>query len=790
MPYDVGKNATRFIALAVILVLMALQATTAAVAQTAPPAASAQPQPVAQPAARIGRLAVVGNERVEANTVASYLAVRAGDPFDPSLMDISLKSLFATGLFADVVMERQGDTLVIRVVENPIINRVVFEGNKRLDREELLEEVQLRPRMVYTRAKVRGDVTRMIELYRRSGRFAAVVVPKIVQRNQNRVDLVFEVAEGPKSRVSRMNIIGNKVFSDRELRKQLVTNESRWWKFLSSNDTYDPDRTAYDRELLRQFYLSEGYADFRVVSAVAELTPDQKDFFITFVVDEGEMYHFGDINVVSEIRDLKSDYIENILGMKKGQVYNAKKIEDTIEAISNLGGFIGFAFLDVRPDIRRDKDERILHITFNILETTRTFVERVQVHGNVRTLDRVIRREFRLTEGDAFNSALVDRSETRLRSLGFFREVEMEQVKGSSDDRVILDVTVEEQATGEMAVGAGFSSLESFLIDFSISERNLLGKGQTLRLGATLSSRRKQIDLGFTEPYFLGRNMAAGIDLFRREFNSRSESGFDTTSLGGQLRVGFSLTEYIRLGLRYTLRRDTVDVGSLIVSPFVLAAIGTNTTSSLGYTASYDSVDNFLRPRRGNRLTISQDLAGLAGNIRYVRSSMKYDFYKPVTGDWIFHAGTEIGHIIGLGQDIRINDRFFLGGPKMRGFQTAGIGPRDTRTGDFLGGNLYYVSSIGLNIPLGAAAEEMGIQVQAFLDMGSLAKVDLEKFDFNGDPIDNTSVFSNGSPRISAGVGVIWDSPFGPFRIDLAQVIRKQPFDETEFLQFNIGTQF
>lgn len=752
------------------------------------PDAAAQPAPLAP--RTIDRIAVVGNERVEAATVASYLVVRAGDPFDPQRIDQSLKALFATGLFADVIIERQDATLLIRVVENPIINRVVFEGNRRLDREDLLEEVQLRPRMVYTRAKIRTDVDRIIELYYRSGRFAATVEPKIIQREQNRVDVVFEIAEGPKSRVSRINFIGNKRYSDGNLRDEMATNESRWWKILTSNDTYDPDRLAFDREQIRQFYLVNGYADIRIISAVAELTPDQEDFFITFVIEEGEIYDFGEIKVESDIKDLSPELMEAFLHMREGQTYNAQKIEDSIESMTNTAGLLGFAFLDVRPQIKRERDERVVNITFHILETSRTYVERISIHGNVRTLDRVIRREFRLAEGDAFNSARVNRSEIRLNQLGFFREVEIEQVQGNQDDRVILEVTVEEQSTGELSIGAGFSSLESFLIDFSISERNLLGKGQTLRLGATVSSRRKQIDLGFTEPYFLGRNLAAGIDLFRREFDSSNESSFDTTSTGGQLRLGVPISEYIRSTLRYTFRIDEITVGGLVVSPFVLAAAGTTTTSSVGYTLAYDTVDNFLRPSRGTRLVVGQDVAGLGGDIRYIRSNLQYDYYRPVFGNFIFHLGSQIGYIYGLGQDVRINDRFFLGGPTIRGFSTASLGPRDIRTGDFLGGNLMYVATAGFRLPLGAAAREMGIQVVTFVDVGTLTNPDLTAIDIFGNPTDNSTVFDDGSPRVSAGVGIIWDSPFGPFRIDLAKVIKKSPFDETEFIQFNIGTQF
>jgi outer membrane protein insertion porin family len=739
---------------------------------------------------RIGRVAVVGNERIEASTIATYLSVRIGDPFDPALIDQSLKTLFATGLFADVVIEKDKSTLLIRVTENPIINRVLFEGNSRLKRDDLLEEVQLRPRMIYTRARVRADVQRIIELYRTKGRFAAIVDPKIIQLDQNRVNLIFEISEGPKSRISRVSFIGNKVYSDKELRSEMITKESRWWKILTSNDTYDPDRLAYDRELLRQFYLQRGHADFRVVSSVAELTQDQKDFFITMVMEEGDIYKFGKVDVISDIAELRPSFMKNFVAMTEGGIYNAKLIESTIESMTSIAGMVGYAFLDVSPQINRNREERTLDITFKINEAPRTYVERINVTGNVRTLDKVIRREFRLAEGDAFNSGHVQRSETRLNQLGFFKAVELEQVQGSGPDKVILDVTVEEQPTGEMELGGGFSSLDNFFVSFSIAERNLFGKGQSMRLSVMLSGRQKQTQLSFTEPYLFGSNIAGGIDLFRTEYDSRNESGFSTTSIGTSLRAGLRISEYIQMGVRYSLREDEVNVGGFIVSPFILASVGTYINSSVGYTLAYDSVDNYMYPSRGHRVTFGQDFAGLGGDIKYLRTNTKYDYYKSLWGGFIFHLGAEAAYIDGLGDNVRLNDRFFLGGPKMRGFGTVGLGPRDIRTGDYLGGNIMYVGSAGFNIPMGNAAKEMGLRISTFIDVGSLSAPDMPLFDINGNPLDNSGLFDNGSPRVSVGVGVSWDSPFGPFRIDLAKAIVKQPWDKTEFLQFNVGTTF
>ena len=739
---------------------------------------------------RIERIAVIGNERIEPATISSYLVVAPGSPFDPALIDRSLKTLFATGLFADVVMERDEGTLLIRVIENPIINRVVFEGNRRLKRDKLLEEVQLRPRMIYTRAKVSADVGRIIELYRRSGRFAAVVEPKIIQLDQNRVNLVFEITEGPKSRVSRVNFIGNKEFSDNKLRKVMATKESRWWKIFGSDDTYDPDRLAYDRELLRQHYLQNGFADFRIVASVAELTPELDDFFITFTVEEGEVYTFGKIEVESEVKDLKPDFMRLFVTAKEGQTYNAKQIENTIDAITNMGGILGFAFLDIEPVLDRDKETRTLSLKFIINQSRRTYVERINITGNVRTLDRVVRREFRLVEGDAFNSIKVKRSESRLRSLGFFKEVEIEQSEGTQPDRVIMDVTVQEQPTGEFQFGGGFSSYEKFMLNISMSERNLRGRGQNGTIAFTYSRLRKQLQLSFTEPYFMNKQISAGFDLYRSESSSYISSSYSTNTTGFGLRLGFAVSEYIFAQLRYSLRADDVQLEGTFDSPFLLDSIGKYTTSSIGYSLGHDSLNHYLKPTDGQRITFAQDLAGLGGNVRYIRTTFEYDRFEDLYKGFIFHLGAEAGHIKGLGQDVRINNRFFLGNPRFRGFAAAGVGPIDLLTNNFLGGNIYYVGTAEVFLPLGRAADEMGLKVSTFVEVGALAKPDLREFDNDGNPIDNTFLFSNGAPRVSVGVGVTWDSPFGPFRIDMAKVIKKQPTDKTEFLQFNIGTMF
>ena len=737
----------------------------------------------------VREIRVEGNQRIEPATVLSYMTIAPGDQISARDIDRSLKRLFATGLFADVELSQNADILTVNVTENPIINRVAFEGNKKLDADDLDEEVQLSPRIVYTRAKVQADVQRIIELYRRSGRFAATVEPKVIQLPENRVDLVFEINEGPVTGVRRINFIGNTKFSDSTLREEIATRETRWWRLLTSNDNYDPDRLTFDRELLRRYYLKRGYADFRVVSSVAELTRDRESFFITITVEEGNKYTFGEVDVSSQLEELDINDMRDLLAMENGDTYNAEKIDTTIDALTFAAGTKGFAFVDVRPRVRRDRDARIININFQINEGPRVYVERININGNVRTLDKVIRREFRLSEGDAFNRVLVDRSKSRIRGLGFFKEVEITEEPGSAPDKTVLNVEVEEQSTGELSIGAGFSSTDAVIGDLSITERNLLGRGQFLRLRISASNRRQQVDIRFTEPYFLDRNLAAGFDLFKIRTDFEDESGFDTDSTGLGLRAGFPLTEYGRLSTRYTLRQDDIEVDSArcflgLIARSVCAAAGETTSSVAGYTYFYDRRDDPIEPTDGYDLSFSQDIAGLGGTESYVRTEALANWYQPIPLFDIENIVARVrlsgGYIFGFrNRDVRLNDRFFKGGNSFRGFETSGIGARDLVTNDGLGGNMYGIGTAEVSFPLGLP-EEFGILGSLFTDFGTLGEID-----------DSSAFVSDGMGlRVSVGVGVFWESPFGPIRLDFANVLVKEDFDQTEAFRFSAGTRF
>ncbi|HEX2478950.1 MAG TPA: outer membrane protein assembly factor BamA [Geminicoccaceae bacterium] len=727
----------------------------------------------------IRQIEVEGNQRIEATTVRSYLAVAVGDPFDPAALDQSLKNLFATGLFDDVTLRREGDTLVVAVVENPIINRIAFEGNRRLEDDVLESELQLRPRVVYTRSRVQNAVSRILELYRRNGRFAATVEPKVIELPQNRVDLVFEINEGPLTKVARIVFIGNREFDDGDLRDVIQTREAAWYRFLTSDDTYDPDRLAFDQELLRRFYLARGYADFNVRSAIAELTPDGRRFVVTFTVEEGERYNFGQIDIESRIPDLEPEQLRELVETRTGDVYNADQVEDSIVALTEEIGELGYAFAEVEPVPQKREDQRTIDLNYVINEGSRVYIERIDIVGNVRTLDEVIRREFRVSEGDAFNTALLRRSRQRIENLGYFESVELNTLPGSSPDKTRIEVAVSERSTGELSFGAGYSTSDGPLGDIRLSERNLLGRGQSIQANFTVSARTQEIDFGFTEPYFLDREVAAGFDLFRRSTDFQSEGSFDQRTTGGTLRASYPLTERWQHGVRLTVREDAIKDVDNNASEFIKDEQGSALTVLLGQTFTYDARDQRFLPTEGYILSLDQDVADFGAETQFARVEGRASYYYPFTPNWVLNVAGRGGYIVGLGEDVRLFDRFFLGGASFRGFKFAGVGPRDTSTGDALGGKLLYTGTVEQRFPLGLP-EELRIFGRAFVDAGSLSDPD----------VSGANVFDSSAIRASAGGGISWLSPLGPIAIDLAHAFLKEDEDETELFRLSFGTRF
>jgi outer membrane protein insertion porin family len=756
--------------------LLAQTAASPAQAQPAQGQAATAQQPVAAapvappPVQRIIRsIAVKGNQRLEPETIRAYANLTPGQSYTAGTLDQALKDLYATQLFADVTISggESGD-LVINVRENPVINRIILEGNKRLKQDKILPEIKLAPRQIFTRSAARADVDRILELYRRQGRFAARVEPKIVQLDQNRVDVVFEIYEGDLAKVRAINIIGNKEFSASRLRKEMYTRQAGGaLGFLKSNDTYDPDRLAADQQKLRAFYLTQGYADFRVVQALAELTPDRRDFVITYVVEEGPRYKFGKIDAESSLRDFPASTIKQSLKLRSGDWFNAKQVEDAVTDLNQKAGNLGYAFADINPAYNRDAEHRVMNITVKVGDTPRVYVERIDITGNTTTRDKVIRREFRLNEGDAFNALKLKRSQDRIQSLGFFQEkFEIKQAEGSAPDRVVLSANVEEKPTGQLSLSGGYSSLEHFIVQLAVSQDNFMGKGQQLNASVNYSSYSKAIQLGFVDPYFLDKPILLGGSLFRQDYNSFNyvDNNRNTTyrqlTTGGGLRMGFPLSEYWTFGTRYTLSQDEISLDKSIfytdpdgtgpeppvcdplkAGRYLCDEVGTRLTSLIGFSTIYDDTDG-IRPTRGQQLSFSEDFAGLGGDVRYIRTSLNATKYKGFGAGWVFSVHGEGGYIKALqsspgpGQDaIRLTDRFF--GPNLRGFDIRGIGPRierlpydasgnlitatgNNRVVDALGGKAYYMGRLELEFPTNSTLKSVGLRPSAFIDIGSL----------------------------------------------------------------------
>ncbi len=743
----------------------------------------------AQSAPVIRTIQVQGNRRVEPETVRSYLQFSPGSRYNPRKVDESLKALFSTGLFSDVRIRRQGTTVIVKVVENPIVNRVAFEGNAEIDDNTLKSEVQMKSRAVFTRAKVQSDVQRILNVYRRSGRFAVRVEPKIINQEFNRIDLVFEIQEGPKTTVRSISFVGNESFTDSQLREIITTSETGLLSFLSPTNIYDPDRLNLDRELLRQYYLKNGYADARVVAATADLDRDGKGFFINFTIEEGELYKFGDIDIETNLSSLDPEAVREKILTRTGKIYDASQIDQSIENITTEVAALGYAFARVRPRIDRDTVARIISVTFVIEEGPRVYIERIDIVGNVRTLDKVIRREFRLAEGDAYNRLLVGSARRRLVRLQYFKKVTISNEPGSAPDRVILIVRVTEQATGELSLGGGWSSTSGPVLDISLSERNLLGRGQFIRLKASGGFDDLNIDFSFTEPKFMGRNMSAGFDVFFKESDRGSESSFSSKSVGSSLRLGVPLNENWRVSTFYRIvNEEVLDVDS-DASLAIKDAEGKALVSSVGYTLTYDSRNNVQNPSRGYYFSVAQQLAGVGGDVNFVRTQADARAFYPIRKKITLAARAQAGNIIAYGgKDVRLLDLYFRGTETIRGFDSSGIGPRDLTPGtdnDALGGKIFAASSLELRFPIPKVPEKLGLSSAIFFDAATL-------FDAS-DRVGKagvTTLADDATIRTSVGFSLIWQSPLGPLRADFAQVLTSESYDKTKFFQFGAAARF
>ncbi|WP_150524868.1 outer membrane protein assembly factor BamA [Roseibium sediminis] len=749
-------------------------------------------------------IVVRGNTRIEEETVLSYLTFSRGRNYSAADIDESLKALFATGLFATVDIRPNGSTVVVNVTENPIINRVSFEGNKKLNDKSLEGAIRSQPRTMLTRARVESDVQNILEGYRRSGRYDATVEPKIIDRGNNRVDLVFEISEGDKTGVERISFIGNSAFSDGRLRDVIRTRESGFLSWLRSTDTYDPDRLAADQELLRQYYNRKGYADFRIISATADLDREQNIFYVTFTVEEGERYEFGDVEIVSSVSDIDANDLYSVVRTKSGKRFDSLRVEQSIEDLTLKVSEKGYAFAQVRPRALRNYENNTVSLIYYIEEGPRAYVERINVIGNDRTREYVIRREFDMAEGDAFNRVLVDKAERRLKNLGFFERVNITTSPGSAPDKVVVNVEVAEKATGEVSFGIGYSTTDGVIGDISISERNFLGRGQYVKVGVGRGESSQTYEFAFAEPYFLGRRVGFDFDAYRRVLDANDYRSFDQKKTGGGFGFTLPLREdELKLRLYYKIFQDentdpdnrstgVTNCDTTRLSLAVCDSLGEYLTSLAGYRLTYNTLNRNQNPTDGFYAAFGQEFAGIGGDSTYIKTTAEARAYTELLPDWgiVGSAKIEGGHIYGIGDDrLRVSEQFMVGGNIIRGFENQGIGPRDSKTGDAIGGRMYIAGSLEATFPFPVIPDEFGLSGAVFADAGTLwdADNDLVKIVEAGGNKVNSNDFDI---RASIGAGVRWESPFGPLRVDFAWPLVKSDFDETQVFRLSGGTRF
>ncbi|MCZ8316340.1 outer membrane protein assembly factor BamA [Phreatobacter sp.] len=805
---------------------------------------------------------VQGNRRIEADTIRSYFS---GGELSAARVDEGIKAMYATGLFRDVRVSRQGGRLVVQVSENEVINRVVFEGNRRLKTDQLMGEIESKARGTFSRAMVQSDTQRLYDLYRRTGRYEVEITPKTIEQPNGRIDLVFEITEGKKASVRAINFVGNNAFGRQRLLDVMSTAESGIFSWLKSNDVYDADRLNADQEAIRRLYLRSGYVDMRVLSARADFDQAANAFTISIEIEEGPQYRIGSVDVQSNIRDVDGATLRGAVKTQPGAVYNVELVDKSLEDVTLEVARRGYAFAAVRPRGERDPSTLTVNLVYVVEEGPRVYVERINVRGNTRTQDRVIRREFDMAEGDAYNRVLVDRAERRLKNLGFFKDVRITTEPGSAADRVIVNVEIQDQPTGAFSIAGGYSTSDGFIAEASVEERNFLGRGQFVRLGGTFGQRSRGVNFSFTEPFLLDYRLAGGFDIFYRQTNRSSWQPFQSTSYGATLRLGIPITENLAVQLRYSgvsqrisIRDDQVNcytgyngqlsrfnnngnvsyyeatdpraVGTNEGLAYVQAdgTVGTGVTanpysclsdgetsvalrainnrtrfiSMLGYSLIYSNLDRATNPSQGLYAELRQDFAGAGGNARFIRTTFESRYYQDLSNDWIGMLRLQAGHIGALGGRLDSVDQFFMGPELVRGFQTAGIGPRDFaianasgilgRLPDAVGGTMYWGASAEVTFPISILPRDFGMRGALFADAGSVWGYNsIRSFNTGGGVLPVTLDGSDAHKiRSAVGVGLLWNSPFGPIRFDYSFVLSKARGDQTQAFRFSGGTRF
>jgi outer membrane protein insertion porin family len=748
--------------------------------------------------AAFSSIEVRGNQRVESSTIRDYIGVKPGQPFGAGDIDEAVKRLFSTGLFSDVRIRQSGSVLIVEVDELSVVNQVIFQGNRKIKDAALSAQVQMKPRAALDQNVIEQDAETIREAYRRIGRSDVVVEPTTMDLGNNRVNVVYNITEGDRTKIATINFVGNNAYGDRRLQEVISTKRSNFLSWLSRNDVYDEDKLRADEELLRRFYFNKGYADFQVLSSTAELDEATNKYTITVTVDEGERYTFGDISVESTVEGLDGAVLQSSLETRSGRTYSAKDVEDSLIAISEQVAGKGYAFAQVTPRGDRDVANRTISIVYTVDQGQKAYVERIDIRGNDKTRDYVIRREFDLSEGDAFNQVTIQRAKRRLERLGFFEKVEIATAPGTEPDQVVLIVDVVEKSTGEFSIGAGYSTggeNSGVNLEGSITERNFLGRGQYLKIALGGSQDSRSYTLSFTEPYFLGYRIAAGFDIFR---NTNNYDGYDLERTGGTIRFGLPIMEHLSGQVAYNfVSDDYLDDGDAATPyPAFIPPAGGWIKSSVSGTLVWDSIDNKNDPREGIFSRFTTEFAGLGGDAKWVKTTVRGSYYQTISEELslvgVMTAGA--GHIFALGSPstpanpdggILVGDLFRANSDIVRGFKNAGFGPTYSNpaspsNGSFIGGTTYLNASAEMQFPMPAIPESIGIKGAVFADIGTLF----------GTPYTSEVANEELAFRSSVGASLIWASPFGPLRVDYAVPVMKEPQDRVQNFNFGISTKF
>lgn len=742
----------------------------------------------------ISSIKIVGNTRTERSTILSYAHLKEGDQYSKQKADQSIKSLYSTGFFSKIKINFADKKMTISVIENPIINKVDFSGNKALKTDVLSKELVSKTRSFFSKSKLNNDVNRLLNIYNKSGRFSTKIVPQIATLPQNRVNILFKIKEGKKSTIKKVIFVGNKRFSENVLKSEIMSKEDRIYNIFRAN-YYDEDIVEYDKVLLTKFYHSKGYVDFKVISATADIVSKNNGFYLTYSIEEGDKYDFGNTKINNHISAVNTKEILKLIEFKKGEIFNSNLVDKSTQDIIKYLAVNGYPFVDVQAGYRIDNKNKLVNINYVISKAQKVYIGRVNIRGNLKTYDNVIRKELKLSEGDPYNSFLITNSEQRLKNLDYFEKVKINVEKTNSADTVDLDVVVEEKSTAAINISAGFSSSDGPLGMLGFTESNLFGQGKKFSMNIQKSASSLSSGLALTQPNFMQSNIAVGFSLQNSsknhntsQFGSTSDSTpYEIKHTSASVFMNYNITDDLFHSANYSISKDSIGRVDPASATIFIEQTGKNIVSSVGHNLVYNKTDSTVSPTTGYALNFTQMLAGIGGDSQFIKNIMECSYYYPINDDLVLKLAASAGNIKGLGKDIRVSENFHLGDYSLRGFDYSGAGPRDKGTNkDYLGGTTYYTGTVETKFPVPGLAKDSDVSGSIFSDFGSVWGVDIP----NSSSYSRSSFHNDKSIRVSAGVGLIWLTKMGPLRIDFAKALKKQDYDMTRSLLFSFSTLF